>query len=168
MRKALKVCSALLSIVMIIAMSSCGGTQRESEEVTQISLTVDCSTVIESGLLSEELAEMLPQDGIILSCDAEFTEGESVADIFLRETKNAGILTEVTFTPMYGSVYIEGIANLYEFDCGELSGWMYKVNGEFPGYGCSEYYPKDGDVVEWVYTCDLGKDVGNTDFSNKD
>ena len=56
--------------------------------------------------------------------------------------------------------YIEGIHNLYEFDCGDLSGWMYKVNGWFPNYGCSRYQLKQGDVIEWVYTCDLGKDVG--------
>ena len=62
---------------------------------------------------------------------------------------------------MYSSVYVEGISNIYEFDCGELSGWMYKVNGWFPNYGCSRYQLKPGDRVEWVYTCDLGDDVGN-------
>ena len=50
--------------------------------------------------------------------------------------------------------------NLYEFDVGNKSGWMYKVNGWFPNYGCSRYQLKDGDVIEWVYTCDLGDDVG--------
>ena len=67
---------------------------------------------------------------------------------------------EFSETPLYGSTYIEGIGNLYEFDCGALSGWMYRVNGTFPNYGCSSYILSDGDVVEWVYTCDLGKDVG--------
>ena len=56
-------------------------------------------------------------------------------------------------TPVYNSVYIEGINNIYEFDCGELSGWLYKVNNESPGVGCSLYKLKDGDVVEWIYTC---------------
>ena len=63
-------------------------------------------------------------------------------------------------TPMYNSAYIEGIHNLYEFDCGELSGWMYKVNDWFPNYGCSRYQLQDGDVICWEYTCDLGVDVG--------
>ena len=49
---------------------------------------------------------------------------------------------------------------MYEFDCGALSGWMYRVNGWYPNYGCSRYQLKDGDVVEWRYTCDLGNDVG--------
>ena len=42
---------------------------------------------------------------------------------------------------------------------------MYKVNGWFPNYGCSSYYLKDGDVIEWVYTCDLGKDVGDNSMA---
>ena len=49
---------------------------------------------------------------------------------------------------------------MYEFDAGELSGWMYRVNGVFPNKGCSAYTLSDGDVVEWLYTCDLGKDIG--------
>ena len=35
-----------------------------------------------------------------------------------------------------------------------------KVNGWYPNYGSSRYQLKDGDVVEWRYTCDLGNDVG--------
>jgi hypothetical protein len=57
---------------------------------------------------------------------------------------------------------VEGIGNLYELDCGELSGWSYKGNGEFPSVGCSLYKLENGDTVEWVYTCDLGRDVGGS------
>ena len=35
-----------------------------------------------------------------------------------------------------------------------------EVNGEFPQYGCSRYELHDKDVIEWGYTCDLGRDVG--------
>ena len=41
-----------------------------------------------------------------------------------------------------------------------LSGWIDKVNDCVPIFGCSRYQLKDGDVIEWVYTCDLGDDVG--------
>jgi hypothetical protein len=68
---------------------------------------------------------------------------------------------EYVDTPIYDSAYIEGINNLYEFDAGAHSGWMYRVNGDFPNYGCSGYSVADGDIIEWVYTCDLGNDVGN-------
>ena len=55
----------------------------------------------------------------------------------------------------------QGINQLYEFDCGKNSGWMYSVNGEYPNYGASSYNLKDGDKVEWRYTCNLGSDVGD-------
>jgi len=80
--------------------------------------------------------------------------------VLQREGRAAGIPMEFEHTPMYKSAYIEGINGLYEFDRGELSGWMYSVNDWFPNYGCSRYQLKDGDVIEWVYTCDLGYDVG--------
>ena len=103
----------------------------------------------------------MPEDGWVLQpTEVAFHEGESVFDVLQRTCRQQGIHMEYENTPMYNSAYIEGIHNLYEFDCGELSGWMYKVNGWFPNYGCSRYQLQEGDVVCWVYTCDLGVDVG--------
>lgn len=125
-------------------------------------LSVRCDTIIDNiSRLDREKVELVPEDGVIFAQKVvEFCEGESVFDLLLREMKQNGIHMEFENTPIYNSAYIEGIANLYEFDCGELSGWMYKVNDWFPNYGCSRYQLKDGDRVEWVYTCDLGVDVG--------
>ena len=67
---------------------------------------------------------------------------------------------EFRSTPFYDSAYIMGINNIYEFDAGELSGWTYKVNGWYPNYGCSRYQLQPGDEIEWHYTCDLGRDLG--------
>ena len=97
---------------------------------------------------------------VLLPTQVGFHDGESVFDILERTLREKNIHMEFTETPMYESTYIEGIANLYEFDCGELSGWMYKVNGIFSDYGSSLYEVKNGDIIEWVYTCDKGKDVG--------
>jgi hypothetical protein len=133
-------------------------------------LSIDCKTILDNlPDLKEEKKSVLPQDGVILkSQKVVFYEGESVFDVLLRETKKRGIQMEYEATPMYNSNYIEGIHNLYEFDCGDLSGWMYKVNGWFPNYGCSRYQLKDGDVIQWRYTCDCGKDVGcDWDVSQK-
>ena len=66
-----------------------------------------------------------------------------------------------SWTPLYDSYYIEGIGHLYEFDAGPESGWMYKVNGTFPNYGCSSYVLTGGEEIVWCYTCaGLGDDVG--------
>lgn len=110
---------------------------------------------------NEDKLELVPEDGVIYSAQkVTFKEGESVFDVLLREMKRSKIHLEFDMSPIYNSNYIEGIHNIYEFDCGELSGWMYKVNGEFPNYGSSRYELKNGDRIEWVYTCDLGRDIG--------
>ena len=125
-------------------------------------ISVRCDTILDNiDWLDKEKVELVPEDGVIFpAAEVTFYEGESVFNVLQREMKKARIHMEFSSVPMYNSVYIEGINNLYEFDCGELSGWMYKVNNWFPDYGCSRYLLKDGDVVEWVYTCDLGVDVG--------
>ena len=112
-------------------------------------------------LCNPEKVELVPEDGWNLKPTVvTFNEGESVFDVLRSTCKEHKIHLEYMNTPVYNSAYIEGIHNLYEFDVGELSGWMYKVNDWFPNYGCSRYQVQAGDVIEWVYTCDLGFDVG--------
>ena len=126
-------------------------------------ISISCATILNNmSDLKSGKEEFVPSDGWILAAsEVEFTEGESVHDILQRVCKDAGIQMESSFTPAYNTAYVEGINNLYEFDCGQLSGWMYNVNGWFPNYGCSKYTVQDGDVINWVYTCNLGKDVGD-------
>ena len=123
---------------------------------------IECSTILNNlDMLDSDKLEMVPSGGVILSkTTVTFYEGESVFDVLQRICKEKSIHMEASWTPIYNSAYVEGIHNLYEFDCGALSGWMYKVNGWYPNYGSSRYQLKDGDVVEWRYTCDLGNDVG--------
>ena len=124
--------------------------------------TITCSTILDNmDALDPEKKELVPKDGIILKKQkVQFKEGESVYDVLVKVCKDNNIHMESSWTPMYNSAYIEGINNLYEFDCGSLSGWMYKVNEWFPNYGCSRYVLKNGDDVVWCYTCNLGYDVG--------
>ena len=133
----------------------------EAEDRKSCTITIKCGTILNNmEFLEEAKYPLIPQDGIILAeKEVTFSEGESVFDVLLRETRNNGIHMEFVKSPIYDSAYIEGIHNLYEFDCGELSGWMYSVNGWFPNYGCSKYVLNDGDRIEWVYTCALGNDV---------
>ena len=124
--------------------------------------SIECSTILNNlSDLDPDKRHLVPSDGVILPpTKVTFYEGESVYDVLQRVCKENNIHMEASWTPVYNSAYIEGINNLYEFDCGELSGWMYRVNGWYPNYGCSRYQLADGEKVEWRYTCDLGNDVG--------
>ena len=88
--------------------------------------------------------------------EVSFKSGDTAFDVLKNACNQAGIQMSSRYTPLYGSYYIEGINQLYEFDCGANSGWMFSVNGWFPNYGCSEYTVEDGDKIEWKYTCDPG------------
>ena len=132
-------------------------------------ISISCSTILANWDAWDEWDEetaaakkpLVPSDGVILpSTTVTFSEGESVYDVLQRVCRENGIHMEASWTPMYNSAYVEGINNLYEFDVSQGSGWMYRVNGWFPNYGCSRYALQNGDVVEWLYTCDLGNDVG--------
>jgi len=116
------------------------------------------------GDLAPGKAEFVPSDGVILSpVTVAYSAGETVFDVLQRACTQTGLQLEYSWTPLYDSYYVEGINQLYEFDCGFESGWMYKVNDWFPNYGCSSYTVEDGDVIVWCYTCKgLGVDVGAT------
>lgn len=138
----------------------------DKTKIKKATLSIRCDTLLipSNYEVAKEngKADMIPANGVIYATrEVEFYEGESVFDVLLREVQKEKIHMEFSMTPIYNSNYIEGINNLYEFDGGELSGWMYKVNGWFPNYGSSRYQLKEGDNIEWVYTCDLGRDVGS-------
>jgi flagellar biosynthesis GTPase FlhF len=134
----------------------------DKQQSLACTFSINCATILDNmDKFNEDKLSILPPDGVILPrTTVTFYEGESVFDALKRVTQEKKIHMEFSNNPLYNSAYIEGIHNLYEFDCGELSGWMYKVNGWFPNYGCSRYVLRAGDEVEWVYTCDLGYDVG--------
>ena len=153
---------ALLALVLtLLLLCGCAAAPAEAGENT-CTISISCATLLDkTDALAPEKAELIPPDGWLLpETQVTFSEGESVFDVLKRVCRENKIHMEFSETPVYQSAYIEGIGNLYEFDCGEGSGWMYRVNGEFPNYGCSRYTLADGDTVEWVYTCDFGADVG--------
>ena len=140
---------------------------KEPKPVT-VTLEIRCDTLSSdmSKLENPAIADYIPEDGIILAKTTyKGTTDNTVFDALNTLCRNNDIQLEFSYTPVYESYYIEGINYLYEFDGGNLSGWMYQVNGWFPNYGCSSYYLSDGDVIQWVYTCDLGKDVGDNSMA---
>lgn len=124
----------------------------KNNPVGTVEITVSCEKI-----LGKTDADYIPKDGIILSGDFAIEEGETVFDILVQATRKYGIQLEYTGTPEMA--YISGINYLYEFDFGDLSGWVYHVNGVSPSVSCGEYKLSDGDKIEWHYTLDLGNDI---------
>ncbi|MFR3322827.1 MAG: DUF4430 domain-containing protein [Lachnospiraceae bacterium] len=139
------------------------GGEDTGSDILECTIEIRCDTILDNmENLTAGKESYVPANGCILSTSTvEFEKGETVYDVLSRVCSYAGIQMEASWTPLYNSYYVEGINNLYEFDCGNQSGWVYKVNGWFPNYGCSAYYLEDGDTIVWTYTCNgLGADVG--------
>lgn len=124
-------------------------------------LEVRCDTILKNiELVEKEKRDIIPKNGAILPvCEIEFEQDETVFDVLKRVLLENKIHLEFEGTTIYDSVYIEGIGNIYEFDGGDMSGWLYKVNGKVPSVGCSQYTLKTGDKIEFLYTCNMGLDL---------
>ena len=103
-----------------------------------VTIAISCKTAINNGLNKKPGFSHLPSNGIILqNMKVEFSEGDTVFDILVKVTRKKGIHME--YRGSGSNTYIEGINNLYEFDGGSNSGWMYSVNGVYPNYGVGAY-----------------------------
>lgn len=99
------------------------------------------------------------EHGVILAPAAyEIEKNETALELLKRITRKQKIQMEYQGSKTFA--YVEGIDNLYEYDHGAESGWMYKVNGEFPSAASGSWIVKPGDTIEWLYTLDLGQDLG--------
>jgi len=81
-----------------------------------------------------------------------------VLDVLKKAARNQKIV--VDYSGKGAAAYVSGIGNLYEFDEGAGSGWLFSVNGTFSSRSAGASKIKPGDEIRWVYTTDYGKDVG--------
>lgn len=104
----------------------------------------------------------IPADGIILGrTEVVIDKGQTAYDQLISAVRAHSIHIDVS-----GGSYVAGIANIYELQYGDLSGWMFRINGEFSSVNCNEYVLSEGDLVEWLYTKNIGKDIGNDYMGN--
>lgn len=135
----------------------------ESQYAHTCTIQISCANILDNlSKLDAGLDRFVPANGIILATSTiGFNDGETVFDVLKRACSMAGIQLEYSWTPIYNSYYVEGINHIYEFSCGNESGWMFQVNGWYPNYGCSSYELKQGDQIVWNYTVNgYGADLG--------
>lgn len=135
--------------------------QKEKDKKENIvTMHIRCDTAVAKGMANEpEWQGIVPPSGVILPVTKfKIKEGDTTLDVLKMAKEQYKF--QMRYRGNEASAYIEGINNLYEFDGGRWSGWMYCVNDWYPNYGAGVYVLKGGDVIEWNYTCNLGKDLG--------
>lgn len=151
---ALLILAAAVAFVWLTDIRSPGdyyGTgEKKQNAVGTVTMTIRCDTIV-----SKSSAPHIPRDGTVLALsEFEIEKGETVADILNEAARKNRISVD-----MNSVGYVRGIGYIYELEFGSLSGWMYYVNGESPNVSCNRYELSDGDVIEWLYSCDIGNDI---------
>ena len=134
-----------------------GEVPEKSGAIGTVTMTIRCDTIV-----GKSDSEYIPEDGCILDVtDFQIEEGDTVFDVLSEAAQTYGLQVENTGSSgsAHGLVYIAGINYIYEMDFGDLSGWVYHVNGITPSRNCGEYVLSDGDAIEWLYTTELGHDL---------
>ena len=122
-----------------------------ADPVGSVTITIRCDLVAGE-------ADYIPADGILLAPEElPISSGDTVYDVLLRAAQVHKLSIDARGSDSY--TYVAGIGYLYELAFGDLSGWVYRVNGTSPTVGCGAYTVEDGDTIEWLYTCDLGTDL---------
>lgn len=156
-KKLLLILGALL--VLALLLGGCG----KKEAAGSCTLAVSCQTVLENAdvmkALSAEKKAILPADGVIVAeTQVEFGKDETAMDVLQRYFRDNKLHIDVQ-TSAYGA-YVNALGNLYGGDGGDWSGWLFFVNDEVASVGADQVVLKDGDKIEFKYSCDGGPDLG--------
>lgn len=156
----------LLIILMLISVCLSGCRLQSAEEYRAdtvsgplaVTLEIRCDTLLTQTGLREEVASLLPADGVLLAqAEYHLPDGATAYTLLEQAAKLEGLV--ISTTGSGSSIYITSIGGIAEQDAGSLSGWIYDVNGEIPSLGCGSYSLAPGDAVRFLYTCDLGEDL---------
>lgn len=116
---------------------------------------IDCSILLSHmDRLPKNVRKYVPENGILLQkSSVRVKQGASAYDVLTAACKANKIAYDAEYSSIYNTAYIKGIGYLYEKMAGDMSGWLYQVDGQLPNVGASRYTVKDGDSLSWTYTC---------------
>lgn len=117
-------------------------------------LTIECKSILSNmDNLKSGHSSYVPKDGYILkNYSCAIKSGDTVYNILSRSCSQNKI--KLTAQKSVYGIYISGINNIDEFDCGRESGWMYSVNSVKPGVSCDKTAVKQNDRIEFTYVCE--------------
>lgn len=151
-----------IMLLSCIAMLFAACADEEKTIIGKVEISIVCTTVFDNldKLENKKTLEFIPSNGIIQEVvEVELLSGDTVLDVLLKLTSTGEIRPDVSMPNGKTKAYVKGINQLYEKDCGALSGWQYYVNGVSASKSCGAYKLASGDKIVWAYTCDIGNDI---------
>ena len=89
----------------------------------------------------------------------DLPEGTTAFEVFKQVLAANGYTYDAKGSYVRAVIAPDG-TKVAELSKGQYSGWMYRVNGEFPDTYMGAYELEDGDVIEVFFTADYTKETG--------
>lgn len=126
-------------------------TKKPESTVSTCTLTIECTAVLDNmSSLKAGHEKYVPDDGYILSNKKmTVSKGDTVYDVLKEACSENGI--RLTASNSTFGIYVSGINNIDEKDCGKNSGWTYWVNDNMPMVTCGKYTVNNGDEIKFSY-----------------
>ncbi|MCM1136859.1 MAG: DUF4430 domain-containing protein [Clostridium sp.] len=153
-----------LALCLLLAGGLLGGCGEPAPKAEAGALTctveIRCDVLVGNAeMTNEDILPYIPENGEILAAtEVSFNEGATALDVLKSVAQEQKMQLDFEQSPAYGA-YVKGINNIYGKELGDMSGWLYQVNGESPSVGCSSYQLADGDKVVWQYSADMSAET---------
>lgn len=133
--------------------------EAKSEKNTTSYSEITCDVLIECSAILDNMDNLkaghdsyVPSDGVFLDTyTVTLPSGSTAYDALEKACSDNNIKINAQKTSF--GIYVIGINNIDEKDCGKSSGWLYSVNDVFPQKSCGLYKLSNGDKVVFSYTC---------------
>ena len=129
---------------------------RPAGKVISCTIEIRCdNATARKDTVNPSIASRIPDDGTILEVTTyTAVEGFTVYDVLAAVTAMHDPVIPIVANS--DKSYVSSINNLSEKNVGQQSGWTYRVNGVLPMMAANQYTVKDGDIIKWIYVCQLG------------
>lgn len=120
-----------------------------------IEIRCDNATARKDSIANPGIRNAIPDDGTILEVTTyTAAEGFTVYDVLAAVTAMHNPVIPIVANS--DKSYVSSINNLSEKNVGPQSGWTYRVDGKLYMIAANNYTVKDGDVIKWIYVCQMG------------
>lgn len=136
-----------LATMLAFAATGCSTPEEPSEpapgEATiEVTMVIDCSEAVEAG---NKTAIAAAEDGIVYDDTLVLKDFETVLDALIASN------VEYISNDSTMGKYVSSIAGLGMGDQGDMSGWVFTLNGESVTVSADEQKLEDGDHIEWKF-----------------
>lgn len=129
--------------------------ENDDKNYIKCDVTIDCTILLSNmDKLNKNARKYVPDSGKLLDkTSIKIKKGSSAYEVLTAVCKQKKIAYDAEYSAIYKTSYVKGIGYLYEKMAGDMSGWLYLVDGVTPNVGASAYKLKGGEHIEWTYTC---------------